>query len=85
MAVLSESARARLRFAPTVEAVDGFLQFLGSKAAPVLDLVLRLWVAQAFFASGVVKTATWEATVWLYTYEHPVPGVAAILVLTPVA
>lgn len=76
MAVLSDQARARLRFASTVEAVDEFLQFLESKAAPLLDLVLRIWVAHAFFASGVVKTATWEATVWLYTYEHPVPGVA---------
>jgi uncharacterized membrane protein YphA (DoxX/SURF4 family) len=59
-----------------VEAIDEFLYFLGSKAAPLLDLVLRIWVAQAFFASGIVKTATWEATVWLYTYEHPVPGIA---------
>lgn len=68
--------RSRLRFAPAVEAMAEFIGFLDGRLAPVLDLVLRVWLAQVFFTSGVVKTATWQATVWLYTYEHPVPGVS---------
>ncbi|MBL8659440.1 MAG: FAD-dependent oxidoreductase, partial [Rhodospirillales bacterium] len=40
----------------------------------MLDLAVRLWLAQIFFVSGVLKTTNWDITVALYTYEHPVPG-----------
>jgi NADH dehydrogenase/putative oxidoreductase len=83
MTGMAHSVRSRLRFAPAVEAIAEFIGFMDGRLAPVLDLLLRVWLAQVFFTSGVVKTATWQATVWLYTYEHPVPGlspdVAAVL------
>ena len=41
---------------------------------PWLDLAIRLWLAQIFFVSGVLKTTNWDVTVFLYTHEHPVPG-----------
>jgi putative oxidoreductase len=45
--------------------------------APVADLAIRLWVATAFFKSGLVKIQSWESTLALFTYEYSVP------VLTP--
>jgi|APTNR8051073442_1049403.scaffolds.fasta_scaffold04334_5 NADH dehydrogenase/putative oxidoreductase len=79
MTDIAASVRSPLRFtryAPAVEAISEFVGFLELRLAPVLDLILRVWLAQVFFASGIVKTATWDATVWLYTYEHPVPGLS---------
>lgn len=39
---------------------------------PVLDLVVRLWLAQAFFVSGVLKAANWENALSLAANEYPV-------------
>lgn len=56
----------------------------GAKAlqAPVL-LLLRIWIAEVFFTSGLQKISDWESTLALFQYEHPVPGlpvpVAAIM------
>jgi putative oxidoreductase len=41
--------------------------------APVADLAVRLWVATAFFKSGLVKIQSWESTLALFTYEYSVP------------
>ncbi|MGH8594812.1 MAG: DoxX family protein [Gammaproteobacteria bacterium] len=41
--------------------------------APIADLAVRLWVAKAFFQSGLVKIQSWESTVALFTYEYSVP------------
>jgi NADH dehydrogenase/putative oxidoreductase len=65
---------ARSRYAPAAERVQHVLSFLDGKLGPVLDLVVRLWLAQTFLASGMVKTLNWDTTVYLYTHEHPVPG-----------
>ena len=45
------------------------LDFLG----PAIDLVIRLWVANVFWKSGLTKIASWESTVALFTYEYSVP------------
>jgi NADH dehydrogenase/putative oxidoreductase len=45
-------------------------------AGPLIDLLARLWLTQGFFASGALKLINWQATVFLYTVEHPVPGLA---------
>jgi NADH dehydrogenase/putative oxidoreductase len=39
---------------------------------PLLDLFIRLWLAQSFFASGLVKAANWQTALLLATYEYPV-------------
>lgn len=39
---------------------------------PVLDLLIRLWIAQAFLVSGVLKASNWENAVYLATNEYPV-------------
>ena len=64
------------RFAPLLEAWEDLVLVGERVLAPVLDLVVRLWLAHIFFVSGVLKTATWPATVMLYASEHPVPGLA---------
>jgi len=59
--------------------------------SPVLDLGIRLWLANAFFASGLTKIQSWSTTLTLFEYEYEVPvigfelaaylGTAAELVL----
>lgn len=49
------------------------LQILARGAWPVLDLVIRLWLAQAFFVSGVLKAGNWETALLLARDEYPVP------------
>ncbi len=41
--------------------------------SPVIDLVIRLWLANVFWKSGLTKIASWESTVALFTYEYHVP------------
>lgn len=50
---------------------------------PFLDLTIRLWLAQLFWVSGVLKLANWDNALLLATYEYPVswldPATAAAL------
>ncbi|MFO1372118.1 MAG: FAD-dependent oxidoreductase [Candidatus Competibacteraceae bacterium] len=50
---------------------------------PLFELALRLWLAQTFWVSGVLKLANWNSALTLATYEYPVswldPATAAIL------
>ncbi len=41
--------------------------------APIADLAVRLWVANVFFKSGLVKIQSWDSTVSLFAYEYQVP------------
>lgn len=45
------------------------LEFL----SPALDLLIRLWVANVFWKSGLTKIQSWDSTVMLFTYEYQVP------------
>ena len=74
MAGSATAAGIMTRLAPVFEAWEGVVEACAQTLGPVLDLVIRLWLAQIFFVSGAVKTATWASTVMLYTTEHPVPG-----------
>lgn len=40
---------------------------------PLIDLGVRLWVANAFWKSGVASLHDWETTVDLFRYEFQVP------------
>lgn len=42
-------------------------------AAPALDIVLRLFLANIFFKSGLTKIATWDSTLYLFREEYRVP------------
>lgn len=41
--------------------------------AQVLALVIRIWVAHAFFVSGLTKIQSWDSTVSLFENEYHVP------------
>lgn len=60
----------------------GLSAVLSSLQAPAA-LAARLYVAQAFFLSGLTKTRDWEITVALFTDEYKVPllppAVAAVM------
>jgi NADH dehydrogenase/putative oxidoreductase len=80
-----ELARAD-RFARRADAVATTLRFLERTAAPFVDLALRLWLAQMFFVSAVVKLANWDNALRLSAQEYPVswldPVTAAYLGVT---
>ncbi|VAX10478.1 INTEGRAL MEMBRANE PROTEIN (Rhomboid family) [hydrothermal vent metagenome] len=40
---------------------------------PVIELGLKLWVANAFFKSGLTKIQSFETTIMLFEYEYSVP------------
>ncbi len=42
-------------------------------AAPLLDLAVRLYVAEVFFRSGVLKLKNWSGTLYLFREEYRVP------------
>jgi NADH dehydrogenase/putative oxidoreductase len=52
----------------------------------LVDLALRLWLAQPFFVSGVLKAADWPRALYLAEHEYPVswmdPASAALLGVT---
>lgn len=60
-----------------------FAQTTARLAAPIIrgldsthsliDLVVRLWVANVFWKSGVASLHDWETTVDLFRYEYQVP------------
>lgn len=40
---------------------------------PVGDLIARVWIAQIFFISGVLKLQSWDTTLTLFEYEYRTP------------
>jgi putative oxidoreductase len=52
-----------------IDRVLGWLQALGH----VLDLAIRLYVANVFFKSGLVKIGNWDGTLYLFANEYRVP------------
>ena len=49
---------------------------LQESLAPVLDLGLRLWLANAFFKSGLTKIQNWDSTLYLFSDVYQVPLLA---------
>jgi putative oxidoreductase len=41
--------------------------------SPVLDLGLRLYLANVFFKSGLTKVSTWDSTLYLFSDVYHVP------------
>lgn len=52
-----------------IERIVGWLQ----ACAHALDLAIRLYVAQVFFRSGLLKLGNWEGTLYLFENEYRVP------------
>lgn len=60
-----------------VKSIQNIVVFLEKFIAPLVDLLIRLWIANIFWKSGSVKLQSWDNTLLLFTYEHPVPFVPA--------
>lgn len=45
-------------------------------AIPFGDMLLRLWVAWAFWVSGLTKIQSWDSTLYLFENEYAVPLLA---------
>ena len=41
--------------------------------APLVDLAVRIYVANVFWKSGLVKIASWQSTLFLFENEYRVP------------
>ena len=41
--------------------------------SPIGDLILRCWVAYAFWVSGQTKIQNWDSTLYLFNEEYSVP------------
>lgn len=55
-----------LRLHPVIAWIDAWL-------TPTFDLLLRLYVAHAFFLSGLTKLRDWSVTLALFESEYAVP------------
>ena len=55
-----------------ISIIRDVVSFAELSFAPLLDLFIRLWLAQSFFVSGMVKAASWNTALLLATYEYPV-------------
>ena len=51
------------------ERLRGWLQ----SAAPLVDLGIRLYVAEVFLRSGLLKVGNWSGTLYLFRNEYRVP------------
>jgi len=45
--------------------------------SPAVDLLVRLWLANVFWKSGLVKLSSWSTTLMLFSYEYQVPLLSA--------
>jgi len=61
------------RLADSIRRATDILQLSSRATWPVVDLVIRLWLAQVFLVSGVLKVGHWETALNLARYEYPVP------------
>ena len=51
------------RVAPLFEAWEDVTSVFVRGLGPLVDLAIRLWLAQIFFVSGILKTTNWDVTV----------------------
>jgi NADH dehydrogenase/putative oxidoreductase len=56
----------------TRRSTDFSVRILRGLVWPKVDLVIRLWLAQIFFVSGVLKLANWQTALYLAANEYPV-------------
>jgi NADH dehydrogenase/putative oxidoreductase len=54
------------------------LRVIERSAKPFVDLAMRLWLAQAFFVSAVVKLSNWGNALYLSAHEYPVSWMSPV-------
>src|SRR5260370_20407796 len=68
-------AAALLRFSRF--STDFSVRVLRVLAWPKVELLIRLWLAQIFFVSGVLKLTHWDTALYLAAHEYPVSWLSA--------
>ena len=68
----SEAAARTYWIARLVDVAATIFRILERSAGPIVDLLIRMWLAQMFFASTVVKLAHWGDALYLAAHEYPV-------------
>jgi len=68
-------AAALLRFSRL--STDFCVRVLRAFAWPRVELAVRLWLAQIYFVSGVLKLTHWDTALYLATHEYPVSWLSA--------
>lgn len=63
-----------LRFAKFMLPIARFFKAF----TPLVDLIIRLYIAQIFFSSGLTKLASWSTTKTLFTYVYHVPLISPV-------
>ena len=69
---LARARRHSHHLAHLMNHVGDALRIAETTLAPLLDLIIRLWLAQIFWASGLVKLMNWQTALTLAEYEYPV-------------
>ena len=46
---------------------------------PIVDIILKLWIANVFFKSGLTKIQSFDSTIMLFSYEYTVPVLSPTL------
>lgn len=59
-------------FARLLECWSDIVRISERTLAPIVDLVIRVHLAQIFFVSGVLKASDWDHAIFLATNEYPV-------------
>jgi len=65
----SEPKDKLMKFKDLLEKTTETLTFV----SPIGDLILRCWVAYAFWVSGLTKIQNWDSTLYLFNDEYAVP------------
>ncbi len=60
------------KFARAVTTGEDVFRLADHGLFPLLDLFVRLWLAQIFWVSGIVKLANWQSALYLAAHEYPV-------------
>lgn len=58
-----------------LDAISTLLEHL----TPLGDLLLRGWVAHAFWVSGMIKLQNWSSTQYLFQYEYSAPLLSPLI------
>ena len=67
-------ARALFRSAlPGVSLAQPAMEVLTRYGGSGYQLFIRLWMAQIFWESGLVKVQSWQTTLFLFEYEYQIP------------
>jgi len=56
-----------------LKTLTGLFDLASHSTRPLILLLLRLWVANVFFRSGLTKLDDWDTTLLLFTEEYHVP------------